>query len=163
MKAEINWLDKNNAIRDWNLLTGPILKNEFRFAISWATWLSTLSLNFTRKELVNNSFDEVDDVTRANDDNTESPKSREHHFSGIFQFNFKLLGCRCSAMILNTFLLSLSWLIYSQVIIYSCVQSRTFITRYYVVPRRHFIFNKSLRNWIENFHLDYFWWIEIVL
>lgn len=103
MKAKINWLDKNNAISDWNLLTGPILKNEFRFAISWATWLSTLSLNFTRKELVNNSFDEVDDVTRANDDNTESPKSREHHFSGIFQFSFKLLDCRISAMIPNTF------------------------------------------------------------
>lgn len=64
-----------------------MLWNEFRFAISWATLLSTGLLNFTRNELVNNSFDDVDDVTRANDESTESPKSREHHFSGIFQFS----------------------------------------------------------------------------
>lgn len=66
-----------------------MLWNEFRLAISWATSLSTLRLNRTRNELVNNSLEDVDDVTCASI-NTKSPKSRAHHFTGIFCFGSKL-------------------------------------------------------------------------
>lgn len=65
-----------------------MLWKPLRFAISCASWFSTLRLNRTRNELVKSSPPDGDDVTCVND-KANSPKNREHHFFGIFSCQMK--------------------------------------------------------------------------
>lgn len=65
------------------LLTSPMLWKPFRWAISCASWLSTLLWNRTRNELVKSSPDELEATAVDNKTTLVRPSKREHHDFGI--------------------------------------------------------------------------------
>ncbi len=79
----LNWVLKVAAKNVEKLLTSPMLWKPFRWAISCASWLSTLLWNRTRNELVKSSPDGLEATAVDNKTTLVRPSKREHHDFGI--------------------------------------------------------------------------------